>query len=206
MFFKQVIYLAYNHLVSFGLIFSDIIQTVWNTKLLNSPCCAAHTLSILHKYWCLFTHFLGKCDLNNTVVSASFEKPSYNPVFAIITYTFRTVFVLLGQACLMRTSISLPLMFKDHVHTHVTIHILSLFYLQFAHYLVAMKSMETVVFSCSTRQTLTFPPVLFCLLYYVSATLSSNVFSAKIPYRLQNSLHQCFIFQLCCTVFCKRIF
>lgn len=153
-----------------------------------------------------FHTFLGKCDLNNTVVSASFEKPSYNPVFAIITYTFRTVFVLLGQACLMRTSISLPLMFKDHVHTRVTIHILSLFYLQFAHYLVAMKSMETVVFSCSTRQTLIFPPVLFCLLYYVSATLSSKIFSAKIPYRLQNSFHQCFIFQLCCTVFCKRIF
>lgn len=43
-----------------------------------------------------FHTFLGKCDLNNTVVSASFEKPSYNPVFAIITYTFRTVFVLLG--------------------------------------------------------------------------------------------------------------
>lgn len=67
-----------------------------------------------------FHRFFGKAGLNNTVFSASFEKPSYNPVFASVTYILRAVFILFGKAYLFRTSISLPLVFKDRVCNHVT--------------------------------------------------------------------------------------
>lgn len=76
-------------------------------------------------------------------------------MFASITYIFRTVFTLLGKAYLFRTSVSLPLVFKDHVDTHVAF--LIYFILSLFIFLYLPWSSLLYFFACFTLCLLFFP-------------------------------------------------